>query len=486
MIGVLILSGAIAGQAPAAPPVSPASEVTAALADAKRLPAEIAYRTRYLSMLAVPGPDRAEFVKVFSFWSNSLSREAELVKPRRIGDTLLAVVLDEFGWSDETWEKLQETDPYFHVRLNISVGGDYLFFHRGGSYGSYTLAAGWYRETATAKAIQVSALAPWLPAKEARELSLLTLSACPIVRADWWLYQTAQQQDRKGTGYYDWLGLGKKEADFQKLIGADVEASKRVKKEIAAVVARSGVTLNNRAIERLQAITGGYWRTSDYATSKDKQNTLRLLDGSTEPPAGDASEQYGTLPNGLFAFWLQNAKGERVDVAPDFIASDGQAPDTDRRVHVGLSCVRCHAEGIRPIRDWMREVYRDNLRLVSPDYAKLKRLRQLYLSDLERSIKRDQSDYAETLLALNGLTPAANAKAFAAAHHRYAGEDRGVEEVARECGVTAAKLTEALKAYAAAQPLDPVLAGLLLNPPVSIRAEHFEEIFPVLMGILRE
>ena len=479
-LAVLILSGAIAGQAPVAPLVSPASEVTAALADAKRLPVELATRTRYVSMYSVPPADRGEFVKVFAFWSNSLSREAELVKPRRVTDTLLAVVLDDYGWTPDVWEKLGDVDPYFHVRLKITSGQTYRFFHRGGVYGRNTLTPGWYEEPSTAKDATVSALAPWLPERPVRELSVLTLSACPVVRADWWLSTTAIQAGRKGVGYYDWLGL-KKRADFEALVGLDIEASKKVKREVAGIVSRSGVSQLPRQIFRYQSITGGVWQTRDVLDDNvDARNALRQLDGDFKH---QAEEWYSFLPNGLFAYYLSDQDGKQQETAPDKLGRDSTSTSNDGRIHVGLSCVRCHAEGIKPIADWARTVYQGDVQLTSPDYVKLKRLRQLYLSDLAGKVERDAGEFAETVAKVNGLKLADNAKTFARVVAAYQESDHGPAEVARQLGTTEAKLLDALRPI---KLLDPILSGLLQVPPVPLRIEDLEQLYPLLAGYVRE
>lgn len=423
----------------------PASAVAAALADVRTLPPALAQRTRYLDLSGVPADQRDDLRQAVAFWVNSLSREAELVRPRDVSPTLLAINIDDYGWDATVYGRLgigtKNPEPYFHQTLD--VGGK-----------------------------KQQAGAAWVNAAGIGELFTLTQSQSPVLRADWFVYQTAIQADREA-GYYDFLGLGRKESDFQKLIGADVGLSRKLKKEMAAVVARSSVTLHNRSITRVQSITGGYWLTQDYKTNTNKQNTVRLLDGAAEPPQGDATEQYGTLPNGLFAFWLGNAQGERQDSAPDFIASDGKSSSTDRRVHVGLSCVRCHLPGIQNIDDHARRLFTGDVKLVSPDYDKLKRLRQLYLSDLPGQVRRDQSDYAEKVRLVNGLTPGANAAAFASVWANYEA-DLSAADVAREIGCTVEHLTLSLKAQGAN--LDPVLAGLLQTPPLPIRREHFEEV----------
>ena len=490
IVAVLSLVGsAIAG--------SPADAVRAATADLVRVPPDARPHVRYFSAYHADAEQRKEFAAVLSFWCNSLSREPDIVRPVECGPDLWRVDIRDYGWTRGTWEKLATEDPYFHVLGERAVEAfaaeefdEYGYWQIGGKQVSKgTSGAEWVttRKVPKPKAAIVPGKktdipqpAPWLPAKEYGALAVALNSNLPIARVDWWIYQTAVQKDR-AVGYYDWLALGKAEKDFQELIGADVKLAQKVRKEIAAVVARSGVTLNNRSMERFATLTGSYWRTHDFKSSTFKQNTLRLLDGDTDPPKGDASEQYGSLPNELFAFWLQNDKGERQDAAPDFIASDGHATSTDRRVHIGVSCVRCHSPGIQPIGDWMRSVYRGPVQLASPDYEKLRRLRQLYLSDLDGHVRGDQQRYAAALLKCNGLTSQANAAAFSRVWERYADTDLDAAAMAADIGCTEADLLKALKAQTK---IDPVLAGLLATPPVGVRREHWHETYSIMYSYM--
>lgn len=475
----------------------PAEAVAAAWADAQKLPVEIRPHVRYLTEFGIPEKERASEAKAHAFHVNQLSREPDLAPLVRVTPSLVRVNLKDFGWTRETWERLAEVEPYFHAKIEAAkvaevapkVEEERVSYDGGVTWQTRRVGGKQVAKKEEKKAI--AAHAPWLPSKEIAALALALNSDVPIARADWFLWQTATQHE-KGPGYYDFLGLGKKEEDFQELIGADVKLAKRVKKEIAAVVARSGVTLNNRSMERFQTINGPYWRTQDFKTNILKQNVIRLLDGDTDPPKGDASEQYGTLPNGLFAFWLQNDKGERQDAAPDFIASDAFSTSTDRRVRIGIGCVRCHEEGIKPISDWMRAVYRGPVQLAATDYDRYKRLQRLYLSDLEGHVVSDRAGYEKALKRLNGLTAKENAQGYAKAWARYIDTDLSLDDVAREAYVEKEALVKILKEYAKPKPeldpkkliADPVLIGLLADPPQPIRREHFEEVYSLLQEII--
>lgn len=471
---------------------SPSDAVVVAVADARRLPPTIRVQTRYFSLYSVPVKERAEVLKALAFHCNSLSREAEIIPPRLVAPDLVAVVMLDYGWERKTWDRLQDVDPYFHAQL-VQVTQDKIETVREptGRRVSYDSGRTFQDEVRIvekkvpgSKKV-VTASAPWLDTAGITELISLTQTPVPIVRADWFIVQTGIAR-KDQVGYYDFLELGKKEKDFQKLIGADPEASRRVRREIAAVLARSGVAVNNRRIVRFQSITGGYWTTEDFKTSKDRQNVLKFLDGETEPPHGDASEQYGVLPNGLLAFWLQNDKGERQDVVPPDIATDGNTASNDRQIYSGKSCISCHVEGIRPINDYARRIFRNQIQLQSVDYEKFVRLRQLYLSDLEGQVKRDQEEYGRILFKTNGLTPPLNARLYGKVFEGYTEADLGPAEVAAELGVTEQRFMTALKRYASRTGnLNPIIVGLLQQPPVPIRRDHFEEVYTDLQAILK-
>lgn len=429
-----------------APATSPAGEVLAALADARRLPADQARQTRYLTLYAVPAERRAEFAKVLAFHVNSLSREADLVAPRRITATLVAVELDNYGWAGTTYGPLATIDPWFHAKA--TDGRTETLIH-----------------------------APWLPVQAIAELATLTGSVVPILRADWFVAHTGEQRP-----YYDFLAL-KTQADAEKLAGLDRAAAVRIRKELAAVVTESSVTLNNRQIFRFGSVGGAWWETRDVESSTEKRNAVRNLDGDFKP---DAHEIYFSLPNGLFGFLLSDAAGKLIDTAPDKIASDSASTSTDRRVRVGVSCIRCHTEGLRPIDDWSRKVFRvgNETALGSPDRDKARRLKQLYLGPMQKAITDDRARYSEALKEVTGWKPEELSKAYAAAWAAYESGAMLPADVARELGCTEAELLAALKAQLKAVGLDLALSGLVSDPPAPIRREHLDEFVPVLMPMV--
>ena len=481
LAGILILLGSgLGGHCQ-----SPASHVELAARDLAGVRPDRRPFVRYLSAYHQINPKNlASLDQILRFWVNSLSRDPELIAPTRVAPGLWRVDLEDYQWSVSTWEKLAQEEPYFTLKLVVARQAVKVrkWWPGGKDKTGKYFPPHWYEVEENNEGEEFAA-APWTPAREALYLREQTGSVVPVVRADWWIWQTATQVDRK-VGYYDFLGLGTKEADFHELVGADIGKARKLRREIGALVSRSTVTLHNRALERFDAISGPYWRSRDFNRDSAEKNALRILDGDIEE---DASEQYGSLPNRLWAFWLQDGQGNRQDTAPDFIASDGLAHGTDRRVVIGLSCVRCHVEGIRPIKDWARKVYQPPFDLEDTiDYRRTRALRSKYLSDLAEAVLEDQERYARVLLKVNGLAPADNARLLGQTYAFYE-EDRSLATFSIDLGVTEKQLTDALRLEAArltrtGGKLDPLLAGLLQG--LELRIEHAHELVPLAHEIL--
>lgn len=482
--GVLLLALIAAGGANAFPGLSPrlnvyAAEVVASVADSRKLDAFAASRTRYLSLPPyLTAEQRDLWRRMTDLWANSLSREPDLYKARRVSSTLLAVNVDDYGWDPDTWEQLANEDPFYHVQIDLVIG------RPGRMYFAATKEskAGWYDVNVTENR-RVPALAPWLPVAEAAELVARCQSAAPIVRADWWFSRAAIQFGRKGTGYYDWLRV-KDRDQFDRLVAFDRRKSQDIRREVAAIVARSGVSNFPRQIFRFQSLTGGYWQTRDVLDdNKDARNALRQLDGDYRH---QAEEIYGFLPNGLFAYFLSNDQGVRQDSAPDGIGPDKTAPGNDGKIHIGLSCVRCHVEGLRPIQDWGRRIYSGPLRLTSPDPVQFRRLVQLYLGELQEYVDGDTAAYAKRLVRLTGWKTDEAAKAIGVAWAWYEERDILPADAAAELGVSEAAYVAKLRAYFQANPLsDSVLASHLADPPIGLRSgDDWEQVQPLVGQIV--
>lgn len=459
---------------------TPATAVAQALADAKKLPPEVAYYTRYLDLSELLAAEREDAYRVLSGHLQHLSRESDITRPVIVPGTaggLLRLNIEDYGWKVDLWEQLEKVDPYFHAQVITETKE--ITWWPGGNYNGVYYPVNAFRVYELVKKKQTVS-APWLgDAKNIAALIRLTQSRIPIVRGAWFFNQTAAQQERK-PGYYDFLEI-KDEKTFQAVIGFDAKLAAKFGNDLRSSVADSGVTLQPRAIVRQATLGGGYWRSLDFRLALDKGNPLRVLGKDIEEKY-DATEQYGHLPNGFWATGLFDKQGKRQDAAPDFIASDGQSKSNDRRVHVNVSCVRCHVNGgLKEIDDWTRNLLQPPLALNAVDYKELRKLRQQYLRHLEPFLDRDRAVYAASVKEATGWDTKKYAQQYATFWERY--EDARVDAAwaARDLGVSEKKFVDAVYAQVKLGTADTVLSVFVLKGPRvrTIGIRQWLEVYPI-------
>lgn len=193
-----------------------------------------------------------------------------------------------------------------------------------------------------------------IPFKSGTYTTLCQKTKCelPFVRADWFI-ATASLPPL----YYDILDLPKTDLELETQLGVNVAANLRNAPGVRVWRAgfnESGVSNNNRVVERHEYRYGMYWKTYDFAGNVGEQNIF------THPLAfkHDGGEIIFNLPNGLQAYYLSTASGDRLDSAPISIVSNAGARDPV--VHNGLSCMGCHTEGMKTFEDQVRGVVEKN------------------------------------------------------------------------------------------------------------------------------
>ncbi|WGW05536.1 DUF4384 domain-containing protein [Tropicibacter oceani] len=225
---------------------------------------------------------------------------------------LMRIYLPEIAWEPETWHRLEAQYPY---------------------------------------AVE-SATDPHLT-----QLQHMSGTAVPIIRADWFA-ATAPVSPL----YYDLLGLPDTVAGLEDLLNLDMIANIRNQQVIRAGFQNSGVSTNNRLIERHALNSGFFWTSYDFAGSKGRQSFFQYplgpkeAFGETHAFLHDGGESIFTLPNGFHAYYLNTAEGERLDVGPTSIVRDDDYSDGTGEVVNGISCISCHSKGIRLNEDRVRDV----------------------------------------------------------------------------------------------------------------------------------
>jgi hypothetical protein len=236
---------------------------------------------------------------------NSLSRSSEVVKVDPIDPdrSILRINIDDLGWDASDWDGLIAAYPY-------AAQPDTKLFG---------------------------------------VLQAATDTKLAYVRADWLAFTAARPPL-----YNALLKLPKTYSAFAQAQGVDVLGD--IKKSVAqrAGFQQSGESPNNRLIERHPSRSGYFWTSYNFAGNRAKQSVFEFPMG----PGGqsgfdhDGTETAFSLPNGFVGYYIATAKGDQIDSAPTNIVRDQGRSDVT--ITTGISCMGCHADGVRAVADEVR------------------------------------------------------------------------------------------------------------------------------------
>ena len=215
----------------------------------------------------------------------------------------------------------------------------------------------------------------------------------PFIRADWFI-ATASLPPL----YHEILDLPKTDKELEAQL--EVNVAENLKNAPGVRVWRagfnnSGVSVNNRIVERHKSRYGAYWKSYDFAGNVGTQNIFTHPLDFTH----DGGEIIFNLPNGLQAYYLSTDKGDRLDEAPINIVSN--TGTRDPVIRNGLSCIGCHTEGMKTFDDQMRPVI---VQSRNPAYDKAQALR-LYAekSEMNSLVREDIARYRRVIEAAGGV-----------------------------------------------------------------------------------
>jgi WD40 repeat protein len=301
----------------------------------------------HLANAGLPDDDLETARQALAKLLNSLSWHPRLSLPRPIdrGQTVYRLDLRDYKWTASQWDRLVNAYPY-KIDVNLS---------------------------------------------EARAIRTATGSEFAYLRGDWFV-ATASRPPL----YHDLLQLPTSDRGLERLLQVDVPANLKEDLAVRAGFNDSGVSKNNRLIERHDAAFGAFWRSYDFDGNSGRQN---LFEHPLGPAAGETSFAHAGgeiifhLPNGLLGFLLVERNGRRIDQAPVEIVSDPKRPD--QRVETGISCMSCHARGLIPKADQVREhVLKNLLAFTKADVESVKalypprsRVQALFSEDNDRYLK---------------------------------------------------------------------------------------------------
>ena len=220
---------------------------------------------------------------------NSLSWGRDVIKPQPIDleETIFYIDLRAYEWEIGTnrWTQIEQVYPY-SIKFNAP--------------------------TQTALREKLTTLR--------REMDC----EVPFVHVDWFL-ATASLPPL----YHDILDLPETDRELETLLG--VNAVENIRNAAGHRVWRagfsdSGVSTNNRVVERHISRYGAYWKSYDFAGSVGTQNIFTHPLSFTH----DGGEIVFNLPNGLQAYYLADAGGRRLDAAPIDIVSNPRCERPNR------------------------------------------------------------------------------------------------------------------------------------------------------------
>jgi hypothetical protein len=327
--------------------------------------------TRYLTLTHLKNAcAKDEALKVYRQGAiklvNSLSRSSDVVRLEAIDphETILRINIDDLGWEAKDWDEVLAVYPY-----NL------------------------------------------LPESDLRAvLSGTAGTQLPYVRADWFAFAASQPP------LYDkLLKLPKTFDELAKQEGVDVRGNIERFIALRSGFQRSGVSQNNRMIERHPSRAGYFWTSYDFAGNRGKQSFFEHPMG----PGGkhgfikdgfehDGGETIYSLPNGFQAYYLNEADGKQLDKGPTSIVRDLSRKDL--AVVNGLSCMGCHDQGMRKAKDEVRDLVlagrsfdKKTREAVEAMYIPSERMDQILESDTKRFQDAMYRAGLEPALKLNGV-----------------------------------------------------------------------------------
>ena len=315
-----------------------------------------AYNTNDLRMY------RAAFVKLI----NSLSRNARIVQPELIdakeGDpdsgTIFNLDLTQVGWEPDVWREVIKEYPY-GLRWNDAE-----------------------RQDISDEIIELQ--------------DELLGDGIPSIRLDWFVANASRPP-----AYHQLLGIPETLDELETKLGVDIERDFKLDRLQRAAFAGSGVSKNNRLIDRHEGQVARYFYISyDFGKSFGRGILFRFPlgpkftgnDFDDQAFEHDGGEMIWSLPNGMQGYMITDNEGKRLDEAPISIVRDLNEISGTPVVVNGISCLGCHKHGTQPYQDAIGVGYGttgDARQKISRLYTKP--------SELSKLVESDKQEFLRTL-----------------------------------------------------------------------------------------
>jgi mono/diheme cytochrome c family protein len=364
--------------------------------------------------------------KAISKLINSLSHKRQISIPQDIGEhgAIMRIDLRDYTWDADTWDLIVRANPYAIT---------------------YSL-------------------------ENAKSCTQLAETSIPFVRGDWFIFAASRPPL-----YHDVLKLPTSDVALETVLNINAAQNIREETVMRAGFVKSGVSQNNRLIERHDFAFGAYWKSYDFESTTGRQNLFEFPLG----PASAVDSKWSSksfihaggeiifnLPNGLQAYFLTDSRGNRINKGPTSIVSDPLQPD--KSVINGISCMSCHYDGIKTKRDEVRKVV-----VASPaSFPEYDVVLAIYPDNETMTLKMEQdAALFQDAVKTTGVSISDDGEPITIAARRFE-EELSIEDAAGELGVQADDLRDAIRDSRLARQIGP-----LLLPGGTVKRQVFSDVF---------
>lgn len=283
--------------------------------------------------------EKTRLMNSLSVLLNSLSTDEQIAKIVPINDQMSLFRLDisDLGWTTEQWERLISADPNDPRKKAYPYNNTFD--------------------------------------QNIESLQEDLDTEVPIIRGDWLVFEGGKPQP-----YYDLLDikenffdteiddLGVNRLDNIQRTIDDPDSPRTIRAAIGA--SNSGVSLNNRIVERHDSNQGAFWISYDFLAVEnvDERNIFSSPLGPASIgnigglkgfiPAG--GEAFFNLENGLQGYALLDGENRLVDEAPLEVVRNKEDDRREGVIENGYVCWSCHSQGVLRADDEMKD-FIDNL-----------------------------------------------------------------------------------------------------------------------------
>jgi serine/threonine-protein kinase len=268
-------------------------------------------------------------------------------------------------------------------------------------------------------------------------------SANYLLRADWFIATATLP-----VPYERLLQMGADQAALDAQLGVNIQANLAANRAIRSGFKNSGVSTQNRVIERHSQNNGlSYWISYDFARLDQIENIFANPIGpqpvsATKAFQHDGGEIIFQLPNGMLAYRLVNAAGAILDKGPTSIVKQNDAPSQFLSAIVnGVSCMNCHGAGLLYKKDEVRAFAQANVGAFTA--TEMEKIQNLYPEEkpFKDQMDKDNLLYFNSLktLGIDPKSPDPVNQAF-----RFYNRSLSKNDVKEELGITEAALDSLL------------------------------------------